>query len=187
MKRLILILLIPLFLLACRSDDEIGGELVPYSSTTYPITFLMPELWATADDEDSITIASGESLLFANSVADGARINITVTPSFFTGSNGAMEMIDTAVRNFREQDGTEVIQEVQTTVINTQPAVETVLRGLDSQGNEIILRYVVIENLTVNQTAVVAAVHDASQNNRYGQLMADIVTSIQLGETAGNQ
>ncbi|MEZ4593463.1 MAG: hypothetical protein R3D55_20295 [Chloroflexota bacterium] len=39
-----------------------------------------------------------------------------------------------------------------------------------------------IENLTVNVTAVVAAVHDANQNDRYGQLMADIVNSIQLGE-----
>lgn len=179
MKRFVLLLL-PLFLLACSA----GEELVSYQSANYPITFSMPEAWAVSDNEDSITIASEESLLFASSVADGARVNISVTPSFFTGAANASEVIDTAVRNFREQDGAEVIQEIESAIINNQSAVQTVLRGLDTQGNEVVLRYVVIENLTVNQTAVIAAVHDASLNNRYGQLMADIVNSIQLGEQA---
>ena len=180
MKRLVLILLIPLFLLACSSNKEAGGELITYSSPNYPITFLVPEQWAVTDDEDSITVASQEALLFASAVADGARINITVAPSFFSGSARATEVIDTAVRNFREQDGAEVIQEIESRAINTQSAVETVLRGEDAEGNEVILRYLVIENLTVNQTAVVAAVHDARQNDVYGQVMADIVDSIQL-------
>lgn len=180
MKRLVLILLIPLFLLACGSADEAGGKLIPYSSPNYPINFLLPEKWAVADDEDSISIASEESLLFADSVTDGARVNIIVTPSFFTGSSSATEMVDTAVRNFREQEGVTIIQEVEPKTINTQAAVETVLRGKDTQGNEIILRYLVIENLSVNQTAVVAAVHDANQNDRYGQVMVDIINSIQL-------
>ena len=104
-----------------------------------------------ADNEDSITIASDEALLFANSVAGGARLNIIVTPSFFTGSANATEVIDTAVRNFREQDGAEVIQAIESRTINGQPTAETVLRGLDTQGNEIILRYLVIENLTVTK------------------------------------
>lgn len=181
MKRLVFILLIPLFLLACRSE-EIGGEQITYHSGNYPITFTLPEIWAVADDEDSISIASEDRLLFASSVQDGARINIIVTPTFFTGSATAMELIDTAVRDFREQDGAEVVQEIEALTINSQSAVQTVLQGPDSQGNEVILRYVIIENLTVNQTAVVAAVHDASQNHEYGQLMANIVNSIQLGE-----
>ena len=42
MKRLVLILLIPLLLLACSSNDDAGGELIPYSSPNYPVTFLMP-------------------------------------------------------------------------------------------------------------------------------------------------
>jgi hypothetical protein len=91
-------------------------------------------------------------------------------------------VIETAVRSFRNQEDTEVIQEIESLVINTQSAVQTVLRGQDTQGNQIILRYMVIENLTVNQTAVVAAIHDASQNDQYGQLMLDIVNSIQMGE-----
>ncbi len=182
MKRLVLILMIPLFLLACRSDGETGGELVSYTSPNYPVTFLLPENWVVTDDADSITIASDESLLLASCVTDGARLNIAVTPSLFTGAANATEVLDTAVRQFRDQDGAEVIQEIENIVINTQPAVQTVLRGTDAQSNEIILRYVVIENLSVNQTAVVAAVHDADQNNQYGQLMADIVNSIQLGE-----
>ena len=184
MKRLVLILLIPLFLFACRSEDEAGGKLISYTSPNYPITFQMPENWVVNDDEDSISIASAESLLLASSITEGARLNIIVTPSFFTGNANAIEVIDTAVHNFREQSGAEVIQEVQSRPINTQSAVETVLRGQDTEGNEVILRYLVIENLSVNQTAVVAAVHDASQNNLYGQLMADIVNSIQLGDTS---
>ena len=185
MKRLILILLIPLLLLACNSDDEINGELVPYSSDNYPITFLKPELWTISDDEDSITIASKEGLLFANTVTEGARINIIVTQSFFTGSANAMEVIDRAVRDFRDSEGAEIIQDIESKTINTQSAVETVLRGKDSQGNEVIFRYLVIENLVVNQTAVVAAVHDANQNDQYGQLMVDIISSIQLEDVDG--
>jgi hypothetical protein len=184
MKRLFLFLLIPLFLLACGSNDEAGGDLTPYESPNYPITFLMPENWVVIDDEDSITIASAESLVLASSVRDGARVNIIVTPSFFTGIANATEVIDTAVRNFREQEGAEVIQEIQSRPINTQSAVETVLRGQDMEGHEIILRYLVIENLSVNHMAVVTAVHDASQNNVYGQLIADIVNSIQMGNTS---
>ncbi|MAT99226.1 MAG: hypothetical protein CL608_18955 [Anaerolineaceae bacterium] len=182
MKRLVLFLMIPLFLLACRSEDETGGELIPYISANYPITFSMPENWAVTDDADSITIASDESLLLASSVTDGARVNIVVTPSVFTGTANATEVLDTAVRTFRNQAGAEVIQEIENIVINTQPAVQTVLRGPDSQGNSIIFRYMVIQNLAEGQTAVVAAVHDADLNNQYGQLMADIVNSIQLGE-----
>ena len=181
MKRLVLILMIPLFLLACRSDNEAGGEMVPYISPNYPIVFAMPENWAVTDDADSITIASAESLL-ASSVTGGARINIVVTPSQFSGTGNAMELLDAAVRNFRDQEGAETIQEIESVVINTQSAVQTVLRGPDAQGNEVILRYMVIENLTVGQTAVIAAVHDAELNNQYGQLMSDIVNSIQLGE-----
>jgi hypothetical protein len=109
-------------------------------------------------------------------------MNISVTPSIFTGSANATEVIDTAVRRFREQEGSELLQEIESRIINNQSAVETVLRGQDTEGNEIILRYMVIENLVVRQTAVIAAVHDADQNDRYGQLMADIVNSIQLGE-----
>ncbi|GJM39905.1 MAG: hypothetical protein DHS20C20_01870 [Ardenticatenaceae bacterium] len=179
MKRLLLILLIPLFLLACGSSEV---NLVPYSSTNYPVSFQMPEAWAVSDNEDSITIASDEALLFS-SVAGGARVNLVVTPSQFTGIANATELVETAVRNFREQDGAEVIQAVEVVTINTQTAVQTVLRGQDADGNEIILRYVVIENLTKNLTAVVAAAHDANQNSEYGQLMADIVNSIQLGPT----
>lgn len=179
MKRLLVILLLPIFLLACGPSEV---NLVPYTSPNYLITFQMPAEWAISDNADSITIASDEALLTTSSVTGGARINITAAPSFFTGSAAATEVIDTAVRNFREQESTEIIQEIEATTINTQAAVQTVLRGLDTNGNEIILRYVVIENLTVNQTAVVAAVHDASQNDEYGQLMADIVNSIQLGE-----
>lgn len=182
MKRLVLILLIPLFLLACRSDDESGGALIPYTSPNYPITLQMPENWAITDDADSISIASDESLLLASSVADGARINIVVTPSLFTGTANATEVLDTAVRNFREQAGAEVIQEVENIVINTQPTVQIVLRGPDSQGNTVIFRYLVMQNLAAGQTAVIAAVHDAALNNQYGQLMSDIVNSIQLDE-----
>ena len=184
MKRLVLILLLPLFLLACDSDEAAGGKLISYSSTNYPITFQVPENWVIMDDADSITIASTESLLSASSVEDGARINIVVSPSFFVGSNTAMELVDTAVRNFREQDGAEIIHETEMTNINTQAAAQTVLRGPDALGNEIIYRYMFIENLSVNQTAVVAAVHDAKHNNLYGQLMADIVNSIQLEDTS---
>ena len=179
MNRLIFVLLFALLLMACGSANV---PLVAYSSPNYPVTLQMPEGWAISDDEDSITIATEDSLLFAPSVEKGARINISVTPSFFSGTANATEVIDTAVRRFREQAGAVVIQEVEPTTINTQSAVQTVLQGPDTQGNEVVLRYVVIENLSVNQTAVVAAVHDASQNNRYGQLMADIVNSIQLGE-----
>lgn len=182
MKRFVFILLIPLFLLGCGSDEEAGGKLINYTSPNYPITMQMPENWVVMDNEDSITIASAESLLLANSVTEGARVNIIVTPSFFTGSANATEMIDTAVRNFREQAGAEVIQEIQPRALNTQSAVETVLRGKDTQDHEVILRYLIIENLSSNQTAVVTAVHDASQNDIYGQLMLDIVNSIQLGE-----
>ncbi len=181
MKRLALILLIPLFFLACTNEDA-DGELIAYASPNYPVTFLLPEQWAIMDNEDSITIASEESLLLASAVTAGARVNISVTPSIFTGSANATEVIDTAVRRFREQTGTELLQEVESRIINNQSAVETVLRGQDTEGNEIILRYMVIENLVVRQTAVVAAVHDASQNDRYGQIMANIVNSIQLGE-----
>ena len=181
MNRLALLLLIPLFLFACGSAE---GELVPYTSPNYPVTFQMPEGWAISDNEDSITLASDEALLLASSTANGARINITVTPSFFTGAATTTEIIDTAVRSFRNQEGSQFIQAIESVVINTQPAVQTVLRGADTAGSEVILRYVVIENLTVNQTAVVAAVHDASLNNEYGQLVADIVNSIQLSEEA---
>ncbi|MCP4415763.1 MAG: hypothetical protein GY805_04020 [Chloroflexi bacterium] len=180
MKRLLFLLLIPLILLACDSDKEVGGNLVSYSSPNYPVTFMKPENWAISDDEDSITIATEEDFLFAASVVEGARINIVVTPAFFTGSANATEVIDTAVRNFREQEGIEIIQEIQPVIVSNQQAVETVLRGKDSEGNEIVLRYLVIENPTISQTAVVAAVHDANKNNSYGQLMADIVASIQL-------
>ena len=76
-----------------------------------------------------------------------------------------------------------MIQDIESTTINGQTAVQTVLQGKDSQGTEIIFRYVIIENLAENQTAVVAAVHMMpSQNSAYGQLMADIVNSIQLGQ-----
>lgn len=179
MKRLVLLLIIPLFLLACGSTET---ELVTYNSPTYAISFQMPEGWAISENEDSITIASNESLLTASSVTNGARINLTISPSFFTGAAAATGIIETTVRNFREQPETEIVQEIAPTTINTQSAVQTVLRGPDTNGEEIILRYVIIENLSVNQTAVVAAVHDASQNNEYGQLMADIVNSIQLGQ-----
>ncbi len=182
MKRLVLLLLIPLFLLACRSDDQVSGELISYSSPNYPITLLMPENWAITDDADSITIASDEALLLARSVTDGARITITVAPSLFTGTADATEMLETAVHNFRDQQGAEVIQETENIVINTQPTTQIVLRGPDSQGNTIIFRYMVMQNLAAGQTAVVAAVHDANLNNQYGQVMADIVNSIQLGE-----
>ncbi|WP_420629859.1 hypothetical protein [Candidatus Leptofilum sp.] len=178
MKRLVFILLVPLFLLACGASEV---TMVPYSSPNYAIRFDMPEGWTISDNEDSITIASEEALL-TSGVAEGARVNITVTPSLFTGAANATEMVEAAVRTFRNQEWTELLQEVETTNINAQTAVQTVLRGQDSDGNEIILRYVVIENLTVNLTAVVAAVHDANQNNEYGQLMADIVNSIQLGQ-----
>ncbi|MBK8903336.1 MAG: hypothetical protein IPM53_19290 [Anaerolineaceae bacterium] len=181
MKRLILILLIPLFVLACGAAEDSGGELVSYTSPNYPITFMMPERWALSDNEDSITIATAESLLLANTVVDGARINITVTPGFFMGNTNVSEVIDTAVRQFREQEGVTVIQEMESKSINNQSAVEIVLRGPDTQGNEVILRYLVLESLASNQTAVIAAVHDASKNGRYGQLMADIVNSIELG------
>lgn len=184
MKRLILIFLIPLFVLACGASENTGGDLVSYTSLNYPITFMLPEQWAVSDNEDSITIASGEPLLLADTVVDGARLNITVTPGAFLGSANITEVIDTAVRQFREQDGVEVIQEIETKSINNQTAVEIVLRGPDTQGNEVILRYLVLQNLSTNQTAVIAAVHDANQNGRYGQLMADIVNSIQLGEEA---
>lgn len=182
MKRLILIFLIPLFVLACGAAEDIGGELVSYTSPNYPITLMMPERWAVSDNEDSITVASAEALLLANAVVDGARINITVTPGAFMGSANMTEVIDTAVRSFQEQDGVEVIQEMESRSINNQTAMEVVLRGPDTQGNEVILRYLVLESLASGQTAVVAAVHDASENDRYGQLMADIVNSIQLGE-----
>ncbi|WP_420645490.1 hypothetical protein [Candidatus Leptofilum sp.] len=181
MKRLVLFFLIPLFLLAC-SPSEV--TLVPYSSTNYPITFEMPDGWAINDDKDSITIASEEDLLLASSVAGGARVNLTVTSSLFMGVANATDVVEAAVRNFLEQEEGEELQAVESTVINGQTAVQTVIRAQDTQGTEIILRYVVIENLTASQTAVVAAVHDASQNNEYGQLMADIVNSIQLGEAA---
>jgi hypothetical protein len=187
MKRLALILLIPLILLACRSDEKIEATLISYSSPNYPVTFMMPEEWAISDDADSITIATREDLLFAATVVEGARINMIITPSFFVGSTNATEIIDTAVRTFREQEGVEIIQEIQPIVISSQQATETVLRGSDSQGNEVILRYLLIENPTINQTAVVAAVHDASQNNVYGQLMADIVASIQLVDASSKQ
>ncbi len=187
MKRLFFLLLIPLILLACRSDEIVEATLISYSSPNYPVTFMMPEGWAISDDEDSITIATQEDLLLAATVVKGARINIIVTPSFFVGSTNATEIIDTAVRNFREQAGAEIIQEIQPIVINSQQATETVLRGNDSQGNEVILRYLLIENPTINQTAVIAAVHDASQNNVYGQLMADIVASIQLVDASSEQ
>jgi hypothetical protein len=179
MKRLILVFLIPLLLVACGPTE---ANLVPYTSPNYPVTFQMPEGWAITDNEDSITIASEEALLLARAVTNGARINISITPSQFTGSANATEVIETAVRSFRNQADTEVIQEVESVIINTQSAVQTVLRGPDTQRNEIILRYVIIENLTVNQTAVVAAVHDANLNNEYGPLMADIVNSIELGQ-----
>lgn len=181
MKRLILILLIPLFMLACGAADDTGGELVSYTSPNYPITFMMPEAWVVSDNEDSITIASAESLLLADTVVDGARLNITVTPGAFLGNANITEVIDTAVRQFREQEGVEVMQERETKSINNQPAVEIVLRGPDTEGNEVILRYLVLESLGSNQTAVIAAVHDASENDRYGQVMADIVNSMQLG------
>lgn len=182
MKRLILILLIPLFMLACDSASETDGELVTYTSANYPISFSIPEQWAVSDNEDSITIASTEALLLADTVVDGARLNITVTPGAFLGNANITEVIETAVRQFREQEGVEVIQEMETRAINNQPAVEIVLRGPDTQGNEVILRYLVLESLGSNQTAVIAAVHDASENDRYGQLMADIVNSMKLGE-----
>lgn len=178
MKRLVLFFLIPLFLLACGPGE---ANFVPYSSPNYPITFQMPEAWAISDNEDSITIASEEDLLFS-SVLNGARINITVTPSLFTGTANAQLAVEAAVHNIRKQDEVEVIQEIELVTINTQSAVQTVLRGQDADGNEIILRYVIIENFTESLTAVVAAVHDANENNEYGQLMADIVNSIQLGE-----
>ncbi len=182
MKRLLFILLIPLLLLACRSNDETGGEMVPYTSPNYPITLQMPEAWAVSDDADSITIASDESLLLASSVTDGARANIVVSPSLFTGTANATEVLETAVRTFRAQEEVEVIQEIENIVINTQPTVQIVLRGPDSQGNTVIFRYMVMQNLTVGQTAVIAAVHDADQNNQYGPVMAEIVNSIRLGE-----
>ena len=184
MKRLVLIILIPLFLLACRSDNKTEVALVPYTSPNYPVTFLMPENWVVSDDADSISIASAESLLLAKSVTEGARVNFTVTPSLFTGTANATEVLETAVRNFRDQEGTQVIQEIENIVINSQPTVEIVLRGPDSQGNTIILRSMVMQNLAAGQTAVVTAVHDADLNNQYGQLMSDIVNSIQLGEAA---
>lgn len=182
MKRLILILLIPLFVLACDAADDTVGELITYTSPNYPIHFTMPEQWAVSDNEDSITIASAEPLLLADTVVDGARLNITVTPGAFLGNANITEVIDTAVRQFREQEGVEVIQEIETKSINNQTAVEIVLRGPDTQGNEVILRYLVLESLASNQTAIIAAVHDADENGRYGQLMADIVNSIQLEE-----
>jgi len=182
MKRLLFILLVPLFLLACRSDNKAEVKLVPYTSPNYPVTFLMPENWAVSDDADSITIASAESLLLASSVTEGARANIVVTPSLFTGTANATEILEAAVRNFRNHEGTEVIQETENIVVNTQPTVQVVLRGPDTQGNEVIFRYMVMQNLAVGQTAVVATVHDANQNNQYGQLVSDIVNSIQLGE-----
>ena len=179
MKRLALFLLTPLFLLACGAAE---ASLLPYTSPNYPVTFQMPDGWTISDNEDSITLASDETLLLASSVTDGARINITVTPSLFTGAAASTEAIETAVRNFRNQEGTEVIQAIESVVINTQPAVQTVLRGTNTDGREVFLRYVVIENWSVNQTAVVAALHDAGLNNEYGPIVADIVNSIQLGE-----
>lgn len=179
MKRLVLILLIPFFLLGCGPKEE---NLVTYTSLNYPITFQMPESWAVQDNEDSITIVSNEEMLLTNSMVDGAQINMTVSPSAFSGTAALTEMVDTAVRNFRAQEGVEVLQEIETTTINAQTAVQTVLRGPGTEGNEMILRYMVIENLSVNVTAVVAAVHDADQNDQYGQLMVDIVNSIQLEE-----
>ena len=182
MKRLILIFLIPLLVLACGEADDTGGELVSYTSPNYPISFTMPAAWAVSDNEDSITIASAESLLLANTVVDGARINMTVTLGAFMGNANVTEVIKTAVGQFQAQEGVEVLQEVETKLINNQSAVEIVLRGPDTEGNEVILRYLVLESLGSNQTAVIAAVHDASENERYGQLMADIVNSIRLGE-----
>lgn len=187
MKRLLFLLLIPLFLLACGSANRNKENLVAYSSPNYPVTFMMPENWAISDDADSITIASNEALLFASTVKTGARINIVVTPSFFTGSANAKEVVDTAVRNFREQEGVEIIQEIQPMVVLNQQAIETVLSGKDSQGNPIILRYLIIENPSISQTAVVAAVHDTALNNQYGQLMADIVATIQLTDESDGQ
>jgi len=182
MKRLILLLLIPLFALACGATEDSGGALVSYTSPNYPITLMIPEQWAVSDNEDSITIASTEALLLANTVVDGARLNITVTLGAFMGNANITEVIETAVGQFRAQEGVEVLQEVETKSINNQSAVEIVLRGPDTEGNEVILRYLVVESLGSNQTAVIAAVHDASENDRYGQVMADIVNSIQLGE-----
>ena len=182
MKRLILIVLIPLFMLACGAADDAGGNLITYSSPNYPISFTLPEQWAISDNEDSITIASSEALLLSDSVVDGARLNITVAPGALLNNASMTDMIVTAVRQFQEQDGVEIIQDITPKTINDQSAVEIVLRGPDTQGNEVILRYLVLQNLSTNQTAVIAAVHDASQNDQYGQLMADIVNSIQLGE-----
>src|SRR5690606_33898606 len=122
MKRLFLLLLIPLFALACGTADDTGGELVSYTSPNYPIRFTMPEAWAVSDNEDSITIASAESLLLANTVVDGARINMTVTLGAFMGNANITEVIETAVRQFREQEGVEVLQEVETKSINNQSA-----------------------------------------------------------------
>ncbi len=187
MKRLALILLIPLFLMGCGLSNAAKETLVSYSSPNYPVTFMMPEGWAINDDADSITIASQEDLLFASSVVSGARINITITPSFFTGSDNAKEVVETAVRSFREQEGIEIIQEIQPMIVLNQQAIETVLSGNDSQGNPIILRYLIIENPTISQTAVVAAVHDTTQDNIYGQLLADIVATIQLKDENGEQ
>jgi hypothetical protein len=98
MKRLILIFLIPLLVLACGEADDTGGELVSYTSPNYPISFTMPAAWAVSDNEDSITIASAESLLLANTVVDGARINMTVTLGAFMGNANVTEVIETAVR-----------------------------------------------------------------------------------------
>ena len=179
MKRLIFLFLIPLFLLACGPSD---AAFVPYSSPNYAITLQMPDDWAIIDNEDSITIASEEGALAAKSVTNGARVNITVAPSLFTGISSTSEFVETAVSSFLEQEGSEEIQAIESVTINGQTAVQTVLRAQDTQGTEIILRYVVIQNLAEGQTAVVAAVHDASQNNTYGQIIADIVNSIQLGE-----
>lgn len=184
MRRLARLMIILLLVVACGSAEEAVGELLPYSSPNYPLTIMIPEDWAVTDNEDSITIASSEALLSGNSVEDGARINITVSPSFFSGSDNAREVIEAAVRSIREQEEAEVIQEIHNVAINSQLGLETVVRGRDAQDTEVILRYVVIENPSVLQSAVVVAVHDANENGRYGQLMNDIVNSIQLGDTS---
>lgn len=179
MKRLVFILLIPFFLLACGQAED---PMVTYTSPNYAISLQMPESWAVEDNEDSITLVSDEAILLTNETGDGARINITVSPSTFTGTAATTEMIDTAVRSFRAQEGVEVRQEIEATTINNQTAVQTVLVGPDTNGSETVLRYLVIENFTMNLTAVVAAVHSADQDEQYGQLIVDIVNSIQLGE-----
>jgi len=181
-RRLFILLLFVEFITvtACGPSPDPQKALIPYESPNYRVNLVYPSDWALDENEDSISIASQAELINGASMANGASLNITIIPAGVMSTTDLIELIETTVRSFREQENAEVIQEPVSSPINNQLAATTVIRGQDQSGNNVILQYTIILSQKSDQIAFITALNDADQADTYRPIIEAIISSIKL-------